>query len=314
MAALSWDEIVEIGKQHNKTVICEVERLYTNRCFKLRCNICGYEKTDTMRGFSRCKVCGVNKTKSNNDEFLIKAEKIYGNKFSYFLNDYVNSKSKITIKCNDCENIFTRRINDHLLGRECSFCLKIFKRSNTEDFIHKANIVHPEKYDYSLVEYVNCNKKVKIICKKCNFKFLQNPSNHLSGQGCPKCNESKGENKISYYLYKNNIQFIPYKGFESLRDIRSLKFDFYLEDLNLLVEYDGMGHYLACFGFTLEQKQKNLEGCQRRDKIKDEWAKANNIPLLRIPYWDYDRIEELIDAFILQHTRKKEVKQLVLEI
>jgi hypothetical protein len=29
----------------------------------------------------------------------------------------------------------------------------------------------------------------------------------------------------------------------------------------------------------------------------------NNIPLLRIPYWDFDRIEELIKAFILEHTK-----------
>jgi hypothetical protein len=87
-----------------------------------------------------------------------------------------------------------------------------------------------------------------------------------------------------------------------------------LSELNLFIEYDGEGHYFPCFGYIPENKQKNLEDCQRRDKIKDEWAKANNIPLLRIPYWDYDRIEELIDAFILEHTRKKEVKQLVLDM
>ena len=45
-----------------------------------------------------------------------------------------------------------------------------------------------------------------------------------------------------------------------------------------------------------------------RNKII-QYLKANNIPLLRIPYWDYDRIEELIEAFILQHTKKKEIKQ-----
>lgn len=313
MAALSWDEIVERGKQFNKTVICEVKNKYTNRYFKIRCDICGYEKIDKMHRFGGCKVCGINRQKSNNDEFLVKAEKIYGKKFSYFLKDYVNSKSKITIKCNDCENIFTRRINDHLLGRECNFCLRIRKKSNTEDFILKANIVHQGKYDYSLVNYSNSDTKIKIKCSICKTVFLQNPSNHLSGQGCRKCNESKGENKISYYLDKNNIQFISQKKFETLRDVNFLRFDFYLSDLNLLIEYDGIGHYIPCFGFTLEQKQKTLEGCQRRDKIKDEWALKNNIPLLRIPYWDFNRIEELIDAFILQHT-KKEVKQLVLEM
>ena len=143
---------------------------------------------------------------------------------------------------------------------------------------------------------------------------MQSPAHHLRGSGCPKCNESKGEIKVARYLSEKNIKFIPQKTFQTLRDIGLLKCDFYLEDLNLLIEYDGAFHYTATRGSTIENKQKNLKAQQRRDKIKDEWAKANNIPLLRIPYWDYDRIEELIDAFILQHTRKKEVKQLVLEM
>jgi hypothetical protein len=84
-----------------------------------------------------------------------------------------------------------------------------------------------------------------------------------------------------------------------------LRFDFYLPNLNLLIEYDGEGHYKAIFGSTIEEKQKNLEDCKKRDKIKDDWAKANNIPLLRIPYWDFDKIEELIEAFILENTRKE---------
>ena len=121
------------------------------------------------------------------------------------------------------------------------------------------------------------------------------------------------EAKLTKYLSEKNIKFTPQKTFQTLRDINLLKCDFYLEDLNLLIEYDGAFHYKAIIGSTPENKQKILEAQQRRDKIKDEWARKNNIPLLRIPYWDYDRIEELIDAFILDHTRKKEVKQLVLE-
>ena len=199
-------------------------------------------------------------------------------------------------------------------GRGCTKCANDKQSSNNEDFISKANIVHPGKYDYSLVEYINAKTKVKIICKKCNSVFLQLPHSHFSGRGCPKCNESKGENRVAKYLSENNISFIPQKTFKTLRDINPLFPDFYLDDLILLIEYDGHGHYIPCFGSTPEEKQKHLEDTQRRDKVKNEWAKANNIPLLRIPYWDYDRIEELIEAFILQHTRKKETKQLVLEM
>jgi hypothetical protein len=42
-AALSWEEIVERGKQHNKTVICEVKKRGCVRFFDIICDICGYE-------------------------------------------------------------------------------------------------------------------------------------------------------------------------------------------------------------------------------------------------------------------------------
>ena len=122
------------------------------------------------------------------------------------------------------------------------------------------------------------------------------------------------ETHITKFLTENNISFTPQKIFKTLKHKSYLKPDFYLSELKLLIEYDGEGHYIPCFGSTPEEKQKRFEDTQTRDKIKTEWAKANNIPLLRIPYWDFDRIEELIEAFIIQHTKKKEIKQLVLEM
>jgi len=58
--------------------------------------------------------------------------------------------------------------------------------SNTEKFIEKANIIHSNKYNYSLVNYKNANTKVKIICEEHN-EFEQTPYKHLKKQGCPKC-------------------------------------------------------------------------------------------------------------------------------
>lgn len=56
----------------------------------------------------------------------------------------------------------------------------------TKDFIVKAVEVHGDKYDYSLVEYINTRTKVKIICK-IHGEFEQNPNNHLKGSNCSKC-------------------------------------------------------------------------------------------------------------------------------
>ena len=195
----------------------------------------------------------------------------------------------------------------------CNGCNSVSLKS-LEDFVSQSVSVHEDKYDYSDVDYIGAKKKVKIFCRKCERYFFQTPDSHLSGNGCPFCNESKGENRIAKYLSSKNIKYTKNKIFKTLKHKSYLKPDFYLEDLILLIEYDGEGHYFACFGSTPEEKQQRFEDCQRRDKIKNEWALKNNIPLLRIPYWDFDRIEELIEAFILEHSRPKEIKQLVLEI
>jgi len=67
-----------------------------------------------------------------------------------------------------------------------------------EIFIIRANIIHKEKYDYSLVEYINREKKVKIICP-IHGVFEQLAGNHLQGRGCPKCSGNS---------LKNTKQFI----------------------------------------------------------------------------------------------------------
>jgi hypothetical protein len=385
--ALSWEEIVERGKQHNKTVICEVEKRGQKKYFKVKCDICGHEASKTICKLNECKNCCIVSNRSSTEDFIKKAEKIHRDKYNYDLVEYVTCKTKVKIFCNNCENIFEQIPSSHLRGSGCLLCgidirnkkitlsekeflfksknihgdkfnydkmvflntkskIKIFCNSckNTfeqipsshlsgsgcrfcayillhhkfrlskNDFISKAILKHGNKYNYDLVEYINNETKVKIKCNTCNTAFQQQASSHLEGHGCSKCNESKGEVKVAKYLSEKSISFIPQKIFKTLKDKSYLKSDFYLTSDNLLIEYDGEGHYFPCFGSTPEEKQKNFEDCQRRDKIKNEWAKANNIPLLRIPYWDFDRIEELIEAFILQHTKKKETKQLVLEM
>ncbi len=311
-AALSWDEICERAMQNNKTVICEVEKRGKHRLFKVKCNICKYDIVKTIDDFKSCKYCSGN-NKLTKEEFVKKARQVHEQKYNYDLVDYINNLTKIKILCNSCGNIFEQAPNNHLSGSRCNICSKNQKKSRMQ-FIQSCIELHEQKYNYDLVDYINNLTRVKILCNSCGNVFNQVPKRLLKGHGCKCYSESKGEIRIAKYLSSKNIKFTKNKIFKTLKHKSYLKPDFYLEDLILLIEYDGEGHYEACFGSTVEEKQKNLEDCQLRDKLKTEWAKANNIPLLRIPYWDFDRIEELIEAFIIQHTKKKEIKQLVLEI
>ena len=100
------------------------------------------------------------------------------------------------------------------------------------------------------------------------------------------CLRSKGEKLIRSILIENGIPFIAEKTYDDLRSIKNhlLRYDFYIND-KFLLEYDGEQHYIEW-----NNSNDTLEERQARDKIKNEYAKSHNIPLKRIPYWDYDKI------------------------
>ncbi len=58
--------------------------------------------------------------------------------------------------------------------------------SRTSEFIEKSKKVHGNKFDYSKVVYIGSHTKVTILCLE-HGDFHQSPTNHLSGNGCPKC-------------------------------------------------------------------------------------------------------------------------------
>ena len=197
-----------------------VEYKTTREKVEIKCNRCesmlhirpanhlsgqGCKKCNSMEFTKKC-------TKSTT-QFIEEAIKVHSNKYDYTLVEYSTSKEKITIKCNQCSNIFTQTPNHHLQGRGCAVCsYKLSgerRRSDTEEFIQKATAIHKSTYDYSLVDYTLNNVPVTIKCNQCSTAFTQWPSMHLSGQGCPTCGKG-GFNKalpgILYYLSINNGQ------------------------------------------------------------------------------------------------------------
>lgn len=236
-----------------------------------------------------CKIC--NKKYLDNDKFIKRAKKVHGDKYDYSLVDYVNYSTKIKILCPDHGEFFMTPSN-HIKGVRCRFCSGKF--STKERFIKDAKKIHDDKYDYSPVEYKRCNVKVQIICKKHGI-FEQTPTCHLAGSGCLKCASSTGENMIRNYLEKNNINFKEQKTFKTCINIetkRRLKFDFYLPNYNLLIEYDGKQHFEPVKYFGGKDKLKDIK---TKDNIKNDWCKNNNIKLLRIPYFDKKNIINILN-------------------
>lgn len=122
----------------------------------------------------------------------------------------------------------------------------------------------------------------------CGKHFEGLPAEILNGhtKSCGCITESSGEYFVRKYLTEHDISFIAQYAFEDCKNINPLHFDFAIlnnnQSLNALVEYDGKQHYepIDWFGGEEQFQQQVL-----RDKIKDEYCKKNNIPLIRIPYY-----------------------------
>lgn len=141
-----------------------------------------------------CLICSKRK-QSIIENFIKRSTLIHGGVYDYSKVEYVNISEKITIICS-IHGEFQQIANNHLAGHGCIKCGGCAKLS-TAEFISKAKIRHGDKYDYSMVDYINAIVKVTIICKL-HGEFLQIPYNHLAGKGCAKCGGSKKLNNDEF--------------------------------------------------------------------------------------------------------------------
>lgn len=229
-----------------------------------------------------CSKC-IGRCPLNKETFIEKSKLVHGNKYEYSKVIYKTNKDMVCIICPD-HGEFWQRPDSHLRGKKCAKCAKNFK-DNLKSFIKKAKKVHGNMYDYSKVEYVNSQTKVCIICSK-HGKFNQTPGNHISGQHCPKCQQSKGELQIENWLKEHNIQFISQKRFKKCRDKLPLPFDFYLPEINTCIEFDGEQHYRPWNHKNSIKSIQKFKRIQHHDTIKTKYCEENNITLIRISYKD----------------------------
>lgn len=117
-------------------------------------------------------------------EFIERAAEIHSGKYDYSTTVYSTTYQKIAIGC-PVHGTFIQVAKDHLNGYGCPACGGTGKKTTTE-FIEKSQLVHGDKYDYTLVDLKSMNKKVKIICPD-HGEFNQRPADHAVGVGCPTC-------------------------------------------------------------------------------------------------------------------------------
>ena len=138
-----------------------------------------------------------------------------------------------------------------------------------------------------------------VKCKKCGKEYEEIPS-QLSSETRRRGNNpcdcwkkiSKGELSIISLLVNNKIKFTQQQTFPTCLSPlgKLLKFDFFIEN-KYLIEFDGEQHFIPhAFGSGVLSGEEKLKLTQEYDKIKNKWCLENNIPLIRIPYTQYQNL------------------------
>ena len=92
-----------------------------------------------------------------------------------------------------------------------------------------------------------------------------------------------------------------------------LPFDIYLPEYNILIEYDGEQHYIPVNfgGISDEEAIENLKKTQYHDAIKNKYCHQNNIPIIRVPSWEKNNLEELIFSQLKQYINTLQDKMII---
>ena len=204
---------------------------------------------------------------------------------------------KVKVKCNKCGCVMERNhISILNTPWHCDNC----NNYNSGKIVYIKEDVQKKlnkqfNNEYELLEYTGVTKKALLRHKNCGKIFTIRELKDLfngRNRGCPVCYQFKsaGERKIMLYLERNNIKYIPQKTFSPLNK-RTYRFDFYLPELNLAIEYQGEQHYKENTLF-----KDSLEVVKKRDKIKKDYCENNGITLKEIPYTELKNIDYILDS------------------
>jgi len=249
----------------------------------------------------------------NTKQFIEESNKIHGGKYDYSKSIFKGMNEKVSIICPEHGEYEQVVICHTTNARGCYECgikkASLESRKTVEEFIEEANEVHKYiKYDYSRVHenYATVKDKVWIGCYTCKTFFEQRVQDHLTGYGCKNCKTKSAT--IFYAFLREEFGEDMFKTevkFDGCKFINHLPFDYYSEELNLVIELDGRQHLeeVNIFRDTLEERQM-------KDFIKMKFLESQKITLIRIFQEDVyeNRYDWKMD--IKKHVKKYDLNQI----
>lgn len=199
---------------------------------------------------------------------------------------YTNANTKLEIECIN-GHIHHQTFSAFQRGTGCCYCDNS-SRKLTYEFVKE----YIESFGYKLLSdtYINTNSHLLVMCNK-GHTYKVSFHNFKAGYRCPVCNGSKGEDMVGKVLKTMNLEHFAQYRFKDCRHKNTLPFDFYIPSLNACIEYDGQQHFepVEYFG-----GMKSFKDTQLRDEIKNAYCRDKSIQLIRIPYFEFENIEDIL--------------------
>ena len=214
------------------------------------------------------------------------------------------SKIKIWVGCNNIEYHPSYLISakNFVNGIGCPYCKgsKVCLEDSVGYKYPKIKEIWSTKNEKTPYQYTVGNNTDKVIfkCNKCGKEYLRTIYTEIRQMfRCPHCsNTTNGEEMVSSVLDKCNIDYLQQYRFKDCKYKNTLAFDFYIPNKNTCIEYDGEQHFrpVKFNGISQDRAEQIFAVNKIRDEIKTTYCNKNGIRLIRIPYWEFENIENIL--------------------
>lgn len=270
---------------------------------RYKCNECGFEFDRACKSIIRkkdnpdpCKQCRKETLREKNYLYLVEAIRdtdiVLVSGFEEYINDETNNMIFNCLRCGKDFKTCSRDIHRYEMT-QCGFCTNSDSNLTSEediaDYIERhseSKLINGQRENQWSPVTIECD------CGR-QFKTRLNTLKNKRKFRCDVCTKkmSTAEYVTLQFLEKYDI---PHVNEYTPAELGRLRFDFAIfehGEVVVLIELDGKQHYkpIPIWGgeerFILQQEN---------DKRKTEYCKKKGIPLIRIPYFDFNRIDEIL--------------------
>jgi hypothetical protein len=266
---------------------------------ELRHGPCGGIIRVTFKGFTdegkgQCRTC-TSRTRPDREPHLTESsivKKLESREIEY-VEGLTRSHAKASFRCRICSNTFTARPHDVLRGSNCPRCAGERRGSHLRGLDVLGNALRSAGFDsdYEWLEgYSGSNKDKHLIRhKKCAREYRTRPNDVQQGYGCPFCSDrfiSNNFKKLMAALGDAEVRFEREMTFPDCVSSSGnpLRFDIWVPEFSILVEYDGEQHFGRTSAYTNYFSEESSRKTKINDRIKNSWVEKHAVSLLRLHY------------------------------